>query len=207
MTPPPQFFNAPLRHYSRTLGASEETTFDALGSAFYLKEAEYPVEIAFDDGPFMLWDLAIEVNFSRWNFSFKKVRVKNTVAAENRIELYAGFMDLNDRRLNVVESRNGSAAAQVPPLFTEVAHTFDGSGLAVQLVPLDYGRAEIWLFPEPFGSVWFGPTEAIMNGGTATNAARQIGLSLDGCTKLRTKAPVWVRGASGSTVRALVFSF
>lgn len=206
MSIPANFSAAPVRHLPRTLNPNAEQSIDVYGSAFYIKEAEYPVEIAFDDGDFMAWDLAIGVDFAKQGYAFKKVRVRNLAAASNRVEIYAGFFTLDDRRLNVVESRNGSAASKVPVGMTEVSHTF-ASPVAVQLLPLDYNRAEVWLAADTFGTAWFGTDEATMNGATGTADFRRVGLSFDGFTKLATKAPIWVRGNVGATVRAFVFSF
>lgn len=203
---PSNFSSAPIRPLLRTLAANADESFDVFGSAFYVKEAEYPVEVAFDEGDFLPWDLAIGIDFARQGFAFKRVRIRNLSAAANRVEAYAGFFTIDDKRLNIVESRNGSPASQIPTGYTETEHTF-ASGAAVELLALDYSRVEVWLAADTFGTSWFGPTEVIMNGPSGTADFRRVGLSFDGFTKLRTKSAIWVRGNIGATVRAKVFTF
>lgn len=203
----PAIFSAPpIRHFTRKIPAGKEVTIDVYGSVLYVKEAEYSFLTAFDDSDFMPWDLAVGVDFTKFNYAFKKIRFKNTGSADSTIEIFAGFFDLSDRRLNIVESRNGSAASEVPTGFAELSHTFVSTA-PVELVGLDYNRYEIWLAADTFGTAWFGADNATMAGGTGTADFRRVGLSFDGFTKLKTKAPVWIRGNVGATVRALVFTY
>lgn len=206
---PSTFTTPPVRFFKRTIPAGQTAQFDVFGAVCVVKECEYQPEIAFDDGDFMPWDLALSIDFQKYGFTFNKVRIRNPLAVSNTVEIFVGFFDLADRRLNIVEGRNGSAASEVPLAFSEMAHTFTASdaGEAVMFDGTDYNRAEIWLVAETFGTVWFGADEATMNGVTAEADFRRVGLAIDGFTKLKTKAPVWIRGNEGATVRAFVFSF
>lgn len=203
---PTTFSAPPIRHFTTKIPAGQEVTIDVFGSVLVVKEAEYSLLTAFDDSDFMPWDLAIGVDFSKYGFTFKKVRLKNTGSADNQVEIFAGFFDLSDRRLNIVESRNGSAASDIPTGMSEASYTFVDTN-AHELVGLDYNRCEIWLATDTFGTSYFGADEATMNGASGTASFRQIGLSFDGFTKLKTKAPVWVRGNVGAVVRYFVFSY
>lgn len=206
MSIPANFSTPPIRHFTRKIPAGGEVTIDVFGSVLVVKEAEYSLLIAFDDSDFLAWDLAIAVDFRAQGYAFKKVRFKNTGASDNTIEVYAGFFDLSDRRLNIVESRNGSAASDIPTGFAEYSYTFVDAN-AHELVGLDYNRCEIRMAAETFGTAWFGADEATMNGATGTADFRRIGLSFDGFTTLKTKAPVWVRGDVGATIYYFVSTY
>lgn len=197
---------APIRPFLRTLAPNAEETFNVYGESFYVKEAEYAVEIAFDDGDFITWDLAIGVSFGRVGYAFKKVRIRNTAAATNRVEAYGGFFELADHRLNIIESRNGSTASQVPSQAQEVSVTFANTD-PVEILPLDYTRAEVWLAPSTFGTSWWGASAADLNGSTGSADWRRVGLDFSGFTKLNTRAPIFVKGNEGASVRAFVFKF
>jgi hypothetical protein len=198
---------APIRHFVRTISPGQTESIDVLGCAVVVKEAEYSLQLGFDDnGDFLDWDLAIGADFQKYGYTFKKLKIKNSGSASNRVEIYAGFFDLQDRRLNIVESRNGSAASEIPTGFSESSLTFVNTN-AVQLVPIDYNRCEIWMTADTFGTAWFGADESTMNGASGTADFRRVGLSFDGFTKIKTKAPVWVRGNVGATVRYFLHTY
>lgn len=197
---------APIRHIQVKVPAGQSVSVNVYGAAFFIKEAEYSVLVAIDDSDFMPWDLAISADFAKYGYAFKKLSFKSTGANDNTIELYAGFVEVGDRRLNIVESRNGSAASEIPTGFVEISHTFADAN-PFEFAALDYNRCEIWLTADTFGTVWFGDSSATMAGASGTADFRRVGLSFDGFTKIKTKSSIWTRGNVGATVRGFVFTY
>lgn len=102
-----------LGKLTRTLEAGQEFTFRADMRFFYFSEASFGFEVMIDDGPPLPFNLALGYECAPGE-ALTSITIRNTLTVASTFVLFYGRGRLIDQRLNVLESRNGSAASLVP---------------------------------------------------------------------------------------------
>jgi hypothetical protein len=172
------------------------------------KEADYPFQVAFDDGEWNDFDLAMKAECAA-GLSFKRVKIRNLGPGTSELVFLVGNMRITDGRLAVSENRNGAAASFTPPALNEVVSTEGAGGVVidtwVQLVPYDANREEIWITTDAVTAAYYG-LSAIATLSPARNLVPVAGEGR--WTKLKTKAAIYVRHTEATkSITALVFSY
>lgn len=187
--------------------AGEEQHFTAPGIALRFKEADFGFELSLDNGPFVPFDVGMDIVCFPGD-SFKTIGIKNTGPTKaNYIVLY-GKVKVGDSRLNIVESRNGSAASNTAVATAEFISNADDQALNtwVPIAPYDANRTEIWLWTDAAVSAFWD-----FEGGVKVPvAARDLFLTPGPkqWLKLETKSAIYVRHTeAGKKVIAQVFTF
>jgi hypothetical protein len=198
--------------FSISPGDANALAVEAPGNYLLTKEADFPFEIAFDDGDWVPFDVGMEVSSPtgptqrRWERF--KVRHAGPSAAEF-VFIIGDGVNVRDGRLTISESRNGSAASFVPPLCLETVSTVGVSGVVVDtwinIAPYDAGREEIWLYTDAAALAYWG----LASGATESPARNIKAATVDGrWVKLRTKASIWIKHKeAGKSVTALTFAY
>jgi hypothetical protein len=201
----------PLKKSIFTVPTGESSAFqvEAPGTYLRVKEADYPFEISFDDGDWLPFDVGMTANTTT-AARFQRFKVRHNAPTDSEFVFLIGDgVTVDDGRLTISESRNGSAASMIPPNLNETVSTVGVSGVVVdtwiELAPYDAGRAEIWLYTDAASLAFWGLS------GTATeSAARNIKAATgEGrWVKLRTKAAIWIKHKeAGKSVTALTFAY
>ncbi|MFA6287749.1 MAG: hypothetical protein WC661_10240 [Opitutaceae bacterium] len=179
--------------------ANEVRPIPIEGNYLYMSEADYEIHCSLDNDEFFPMELANGIEGFNGGI-FQSVKLKNMAAVANKFRLiYATNCRYIDKRQNVIERRNGSAASFVPGGLIEVPPLLM-DGTPQMLVDYDANHAERWLWTD--GLAYWGPDNTV-----SAAPFCQIGASLDGFTKIPTKAPIWVIGDPGVNVGARVISF
>lgn len=199
----------PLHEYRNTspIAAGRNEPFSVVPSNFfYVDTATHPnFRLVLNDDVTVSGRLARGHIFPE-NFVIEKIRVENTDASRPlQITFTVGRGRPIDEGLNVyteqvtpiVRQQNPSGYAIVPLACT-------GLGNSLEFLAADCERAEVWLFTNDVGTAFFGPDSTTI---WPTHNGNQVGLSLEGATKLRTCAPIYVRGEVGTIVYAHVFTY
>lgn len=97
-----------IRHFRIPLPAGQDVERAVTGVYFLVAEQEggdgQKFQVAIDDDPFFPATLGLKFNVQPGN-SFSKLRFRNETAAEMTIEIYAGTIEGEDMRLNIVRGR------------------------------------------------------------------------------------------------------
>lgn len=177
------------------------------GNYFYISAASHPnFRLLLNDSTKLKGRLARGYLFPE-NEQVEKVEVINLSATQPlTLTFEIGRGRPLDEGLNVyTEQVTPTVRPEVPSVFAAVA-SVACTGLANPLPVLattDCLRSEIRLFTNDGGVAYYGPTPDTT---WPTCDGNQVGASLDGHTRLNTCAPVYVRGNSGTTVYAYVFT-
>lgn len=102
-----------LNKLQRTLAAGGEHTLMADCHFVYFVEASFGVEVSFDSGPFIPMNLALGYKAPSGEV-ITSITIRNTLTKDTSFLIFYGRGEIIDQRLNVLESRNGSAASLVP---------------------------------------------------------------------------------------------
>lgn len=176
------------------------------GNYFYVSEASHgSFYLVLNDRVTLRGRLALGHVFPE-NESIVKIEVRNTDATRPlTLRFQVGKGRPLDNGLNVYTEQITPVVRQENPSnFAVVTLVCTGLGNALELVAQDCERAELRMFTNDVGTAFYGPT----NDATwPTVNGNQVGLTLEGATKLRTCAPIYVRGEVGTTVYAHVFSY
>lgn len=130
---------------------------------------------------------------------FDGFEIVNRTAAEISVRVYVGFLEYKDSR---------QLTTQTDPNFaTPVSVTSDveliANGAAQLLLAADNNRGEVWLWTdEPANLAWWAESAARL---AAPQDFQKIGMNLDGFTKLKTKAAIYVYALAGVKIGAVVF--
>lgn len=192
----------PPRELPFNIEGGKEKTLPVEASYFYVKEANYSnFDFKLDLGDWISSDLATGHNCGGWG-TFRQISFRNRNVAALELIVIVGFGDPIDNRLNLIASRDGTAASMVPPTIEEEGITL-ADAAAVELLPADPNRKEAWLWTDEASSnAWWGVDNAV-----GTEDFRRIGQSIDGFTKIPAKCAVWVRASAGVKIGAQVFKF
>lgn len=130
---------------------------------------------------------------------FEGIEVENRNAEEIAVEIYAGFAEFKDsRQLTTQTDPNFASTATVTSDVELVA-----SGAPELLMAADANRGEVWLWTdEPANLAWWAESAARL---AAPQDFQKIGLNLEGLTKLKTKAAIYVYALGGVKIGAVVF--
>lgn len=184
---------------------------EAPGNYFRCVEADYPFEISFDNSPWAKMDVGMDIrDTSGKPIRFQRFAIRHFGAGiGNFIFNVAENMTMNDGRLTISESRNGSAASYTPPNIAEVVST-EGVGGAVtgvwiELLPYEAGREEVWLTTDAAAAAHWNFEDA----GGLTAARNLFPTAGEGrWLKLRTKSAIYCRHSeAGKSVTALSFTY
>lgn len=196
----------PFQALKVSVPANEELLFPAPGNFLQVKEADFSFELGLDDGQLMPWDVGMGLQCDPLD-SFQIIRIRNTGPTTSNFQIIYGRGTVIDDRLNIVESRNGSAASNTPPGLTEYISAADVVGLDTWalLVPYDENRVSVDLMTDAASIAYFGLT-----GSDILAASRNLAVT-PGPLKIRTlytKAAIYVRHhESGKKIYALTTNF
>ena len=138
---------------------------------------------------------------------FQTIEVYNTSVADITISIFYGFGEFIDNskvfsvtgNINCTQVDNNFAT---PSTIRRTVLTCTGGNDV--LIAADASRGEVWLWTdEPNNLAYWAESAAVL--GAGTDGSMQIGLNLDGFTKIKTKAAIWAKAAIGVKVTALEF--
>ncbi|MDR0901724.1 MAG: discoidin domain-containing protein [Opitutaceae bacterium] len=204
---------APFSAFKFTLLPGQNAPFDQVGNFAYIGRCNTELEIAFDDSlQFSPWDVALAADLGREHF-FRRVTLKNPTAEIAEGVLYAGFITVSDHRQHVLGEQR---VTMLDIAATTIENTFPLADTAWHTVaPVAAGKREVWLAVERTdGDPEGAPVRAFWranSGDAAQVPSREIGLALDGITRLpfsdRIDISTNAAGAGAATVRCWIVSF
>jgi len=181
------------------------------GTVFRAKEADYPFFVSFDDGPWVPWDVGMDVTANKGSKNrFQRFRIKHYgPTAGDFVFLIGDDVTITDNRLTVSEGRSGSPASFIPPNLIPTVSKVGVAGVLVdtwyELLPFDAGRAEAWLCTDAAAAAYWN-IAATGTGDAAFNLVKAAGE--DRWTRLPSKAAIWVRHTEAAkSITALSFGF
>jgi hypothetical protein len=188
---PGQSNPAPLQCFRFHIEPGKHDSFDGYGDFAYIASANGPLELAIDDSTnFFPWDIALALEYNKLpvatgsRYYFRRIAVRNVGPEPLTGILYTGFVSINDHRLHETVKQDVQLASQAS---TAVEGTLALAGEGWEtLVPGVEGRREVWLAaektdadPAPVIAYWRANSYD-----EAKVPAREIGLALDGITRL-----------------------
>lgn len=102
-----------LRKYNRTIPAGGELSVNTDSQFFYILESAYEFEVSVNGGEFIPMSVGLGYNAPLGTF-IENITLRNTLDVDCAVRIVHGRGSMSDMRLNVIESRNGSAASLVP---------------------------------------------------------------------------------------------
>lgn len=199
----------PPKVITGTLAVGASRSYDGPGSFARLVETTGALRIGFDLGAPMPNCQVGQAFKTRPSESFSRVTIENpeTAAGPVTFTMVVGDVEIIDDRVHI-STATVMPVSQSDPNFA-VGATMDTSletnaaAAGVLLVPADATRREVWLWTdEATNQAWFAESVARL---AAPLAFQQIGMTLEGFTKLRTKAAIYVKAANGVKVGAISF--
>lgn len=173
-----------MRAHRFTLRPGESLPFPGVGNFAYIAQADGPVEIALnEDADFMPWDTALATNYNQGEV-FPIVWLRTTGDAVVTGILYVGY------KVSITDHRLHQLGELVVKLENQKTNGFSGAQLLEDanwrtLVAPTGAKREVWLSVErkdgadaPVRAWWS------VSGDHAKVPAREIGLALDGITRL-----------------------
>lgn len=204
----------PPRTFTKTLAVGDSIPIDGPGVYARIIASTGPVSVGFDNGT-PIPGITTGQGFKCLDGqSFTRVTLENPVGSAGAVTvtMVIGNMILEDNRFNIGTS-TAIPVSETDPNFI-VGATIDttpstAAALAgINLLVADPGRREVWLWTsDPGNLAWWGESQAQALAGQAAGSPdpRQIGLSIEGFTFIRSRAAIWVAAANGVTIRAIVF--
>lgn len=201
-----------LRPYIGQIAVGQTQRIQIPGNFFTVKEADWDFQISFGGGQAGNFSVGLTAQAPD-GAQFTYCEITNTAAEPLNIELWFGLVRIWDNRLNIVESRNGSAVSQVPVTITNHKAFADPIiGTWALFLPADPNRAEVWLWTDAVTTAYW------CADATAENVAPEYGLvefnnivstaDFAGFVKLKTKSAIYIRPTeAGTYIRARVFCF
>lgn len=193
-------FNGP-RPYTYQIPAGETSgRIQITGRFIYPKEANYSnFDIKFDNGDWVPSDLAFGFKVPAYMEPFKEIQIRNNSAETLIITLIIGEVDVIDRRVNLIESRNGSAASMIPNAINLIGTTA-GTNTPFQ-IPASQSRALLLIqSTEPDSAHSFSLYTASAGDLIGTYSQMPVGSAANagGPVQLKIKAEVWLTDGGNS---------
>ncbi|OAM87579.1 discoidin domain-containing protein [Termitidicoccus mucosus] len=208
---PGQSNPAPLQCFRFNIEPGRHASFDGYGDFAYIAAANGPLELAIDDNTnFFPWDIALALEYNKLpvasgsRYYFRRIAVRNSGAEPLTGILYTGFVTINDHRLHETVKQDVQLASQAS---TAVEGTLELADEVWQLlVPGVEGRREVWLAAEKTDDDP-APVIAYWRANSYDNVktpSREIGLALDGITRLPFSDQIDVSCAAASAGRCRI---
>lgn len=130
---------------------------------------------------------------------FDGITVQNQNAEDVTAEIYVGYAEFKDARQLSTQTDPNFASPTTVNSETELV----ASGAPELLLAADANRGEVWLWTdEPANLAWWAESAARL---AAPKDFQKIGLNLEGLTKIKTKAAIYVYALAGVKIGAIVF--
>jgi len=175
---------APMQGFVLRIEPGEVQHCDNYGNFYYVATADQPLEIAVNDGQnFFPWDAAMAVEMGR-EAAFRRISVKNVGQGRLVGMLYTGFAKITDHRLHQIGETKMTVTNQAGSVYE---NTFGLVDTAWHTLAAPWaGKREVWLAAERADGTT-APVKAYWRANSGDGAqvpAREIGLALDGITRL-----------------------
>ena len=179
------------RRVQGTIAAGKMESYSGYSNTFYIISTTGQLRIKTNTGISAIYDGKKGVKTYEGN-PFDLLEVFNETANPITFDLFYGFGEFIDN-----STANAQSSDTVSSNLAIVA-----TGVPQLLVDSDAARAEIWLWTDETNNLaWWAESAARL---ASPANYQKIGQNLDGFTKLKTKAPIWVVAAAGVNIGGII---
>jgi len=179
------------RRVQNTIAAGQTLSFSGYSNTFYIISTTGQLRIKTNTGISALYDGKKGVKTYEGN-PFDVLEVSNETTQAITFDLFYGFGEFIDN-----SNTNTGATDTVSTNLAIVA-----TGVPQLLADSDASRSEIWLWTDETNNLaWWAESAARL---ASPANYQKIGQNLDGFTKLKTKAPIWVVAAAGVNIGGII---
>ena len=179
------------RRVQNTIAAGQTLSFSGYSNTFYIISTTGQLRIKTNTGISALYDGKKGVKTYEGN-PFDVLEVSNETTQAITFDLFYGFGEFIDN-----SNTNTGATDTVSTNLAIVA-----TGVPQLLADSDASRSEIWLWTDETNNLaWWAESAARL---ASPANYQKIGQNLDGFTKLKTKAQIWVVAAAGVNIGGIV---
>lgn len=200
--------------YTKTLQVGDDLPLRGMGTYARIVASSGPISVGFDNNTPIPGCQVGQAFRAPAGSYFSQVTLENPVGSAGAVTvtIVIGNLQIDDTRLNIGNSTNMPVTPTDPNFIVgatiDTTPTTNAAVAGVQLLAADAGRREVWLWTSDANNLsWWGESQAQALAGQAAGSPdpRQIGLSIEGFTVIRSRAAIWVAAANGVTIRAIVF--